>query len=160
MSDVFCVDFPTYIIYSRFLFSSIIYAGNQRSCKNIRFYIKIVLRKFRVWNLFWISLFGIVFPLLKTLSKMHIYKWVYWIWTYLTVIQTGSYLYAKFTCQSQNKQSPLPKKWSILCKTRGMLIECYSVNWLHRWQSMYARWGIYIFRRPRSQSCLMRLTLY
>ena len=44
MSDVFCVDFPTYIIYSRFLFSSIIYAGNQRSCKNIRFDIKIVLR--------------------------------------------------------------------------------------------------------------------
>ena len=46
----------------------------------------------------------------------------------LSVCQTGSCPYAKFTCQSQNKQSPLPKKWSILYKTRGMLIECYSVN--------------------------------
>ena len=34
------------------------------------------------------SLLGIVFPLLKTLSKMNIYTWVYWIWTYLTFIQT------------------------------------------------------------------------
>ena len=35
------------------------------------------------------SLLGIVFPLFKTLSKMHIYTWAYWIWTYLTFIQTG-----------------------------------------------------------------------
>ena len=39
-----------------------------------------------------------------------------------------SEIYKFLTCQSQNKPSPLPKKWSILCKTRGMLIECYSVN--------------------------------
>ena len=50
------------------------------------------------------------------------------VFSCLSARQTGSCPYAKFTCQSQNKQSPLPKKWSILYKTRGMLIECYSVN--------------------------------
>ena len=70
---------------------------------------------------------------------MHIYTWVYWIWTYLTVIQTTIYLfsYHSIECSSTNSCCQLI---SLSINLRNWSYFELQLNWKRDTHISYCLW--------------------